>query len=104
LDRQGPRDSLLASIDRGLSAFGASVPIVVYFELKKSFGISRVEIPQHPELFVKTIENLFGVGVDVVRRAIRKELEASSGIKDLSDVDLATAMRRAYHKRLEQTI
>jgi hypothetical protein len=102
LDLQKPRDFFLESIDRGLNTFGASVPVVVYFELKKSFGISREEIPQHPDMFVKTVENLFGVGVEVVRRAIRKELEASSGIKDLSKQDLLTAMRRAYHKQLEQ--
>ncbi|MDG6997358.1 MAG: hypothetical protein JRN52_15685 [Nitrososphaerota archaeon] len=99
---QKPREAFLSSLDRALDTFGTSVRAVVYYELKKSFGVSREEIPLKPDLFANTIDNLFGVGVATVRHVILRELEASSQIKDLHKKDLVTAMRAAYHKRLEE--
>jgi hypothetical protein len=74
----------------------------VYFELEKLFGISREDIPLKPDLFVTTVDKLFGVGAVTVSRAIRRELETSSGIKDLCKKDLLTALRMAYHEQLEK--
>jgi hypothetical protein len=102
LDRLEPKEAFLASIDRALDTFGTTVRTVVYFELKRSFGAEREEIPQKPELFVNTIDKIFGVGSEVVARAIRSELEASSGIKGLGKQDLLVAMRTCYHKYLEE--
>jgi hypothetical protein len=51
---------------------------------------------------VATIEKLFGVGAVTVSRAIRKELEISSGIKGLREKDLLTALRTAYHEILQK--
>jgi hypothetical protein len=102
LGRKEDRDSFLSSIDRGLDSFGENVHVVVYFELKKSFGITREEIPIKPELFVKSVEKFFGVGAFAVSRSIRKELEETSGIKDLKSKDLLTALRLAYHEQLER--
>ena len=100
MDRHRSEDLFLSSIDRGLDTFGSNVRLVVYYELKNLFGITRDEIPLRPECFVKTIERLFGVGAKVVSRAIIKELEASSGVKDLSKKDLLTALRTAHHEHL----
>jgi hypothetical protein len=83
-----------------MDAFGSNTSVVVYFELKRLFGISREDIPEKPDLFVATIDELFGRGADVVSRVIRKELEASSGIKDLSKKDLLTVLRTAFHEQL----
>jgi hypothetical protein len=95
-------DFFLPSLDRALNAFGANVSIVVYFELRKLFGITREEIPQKLDLFVSTIDRLFGAGSVVVARVIRKELEASSGIKDLSKKDLLTALQTAYSEQFRR--
>jgi hypothetical protein len=100
LDRERARENFLASIDRGLDAFGSNVRLVVYFELNRLFGISREEIPLKPDRLVETIDELFGVGAFAVSRAILKELEASSGIKGLSQQNLLTALREAYHEQL----
>ena len=92
----------LCSIDKGLDAFGANVRIVVYHELERRHGLKREDIPRKPDLFVETIENLFGVGTAAVSRAIRRELEISSGIKDLGGGDLLYALRTAYHEQLRR--
>jgi hypothetical protein len=96
-----PREVFLSSIERALDTFGTSVRAVVYFELKRSFGVVREEIPQKPDSFVDAIDKIFGVGAAVVKKAILKELGASSGIQDLGNHDLTTAMRTAYHKQLQ---
>ena len=101
--REG-QDFFLAALDRGLNVFGENVHTVVYFELKRSFGITRDEIPAKPDLFLKAVEKVFGVGSVAVFRSILRELEASSGIQGLSRKDPLNAMRIAYHKQLERKI
>jgi hypothetical protein len=96
------REIFLSSIDRSLDTFGTSVRTVIYFEMKRSFGVTREDIPIKPELFVKTIEKIFGVGSATVERTVLKELEASTGVKDLSRQKLETAIRTAYHHQLEK--
>ena len=77
------------------------MPPLVYFELKRLYGVSRDEIPPKPDCLVKTLDKIFGAGAVLVRRDILKELESSSGIKDLSKQEIVSAMRRAYHAELE---
>ena len=99
---QQPADEFLSSLDRALERFGTSVRVVVYYQLEKSFGVSRSEVPLKPELFAATIEKLFGAGAATVRRFILKELETSSKIEGLRAKDLVTAMRTAYLWQLEK--
>ncbi|MDG7000303.1 MAG: hypothetical protein JRN15_14465 [Nitrososphaerota archaeon] len=101
---QQSAEAFALSLDRALERFGTSVRVIVYYELEKSFGISRVEIPKKPELFAATIEKLFGAGAATVRLFILKELESSYKIEGLRAKDLVTAMRTAYHKQLESMI
>ena len=102
MDRKQYLEVYLSSIDRGLDVFGSNVRLVVYYELEKTFGISREDIPLKPDLFVETIDKLFSVGALTVSRAICKELEASSGIKDLSTKNLLSALKMAYHVHMEK--
>jgi len=102
LDRNQSQNKFLSSIDRGLDAFGSNVRVVVYFELEKLHRITREQIPLKPELFVATINKLFGVGASTVSRAVCRELEKSSGISGLSSKDLLTAIRTAYHAYVQE--
>ena len=103
LEQYRSPSSFLEALDRGLDVFGANVHIVVYFEMNKMYGISREQIPLKPDLFVATIDKLFGMGSAAVSRAVRKELEATSGIQDLSKNDLLTAMRTAYKEQIRNS-
>ena len=99
MEKHHSQNPFLEALDRGLDVFGENVHTVVYFELRKTYGISREEIPTKPDLLVATIEKLFGMGSAAVSRAVRKELELSSGIADLSKKDLLTALRTAYREQ-----
>jgi hypothetical protein len=98
LDQKRSQEIFLSSIDRGLDAFGANVHTVVYFQLRSWFGISREDIPAKPELFVQTIDKLFGVGAGVVALAICTELEKRFGIDRLREKDLLKALRIVSNK------
>jgi hypothetical protein len=93
---------VLSSIDSGLDTFGKNVRIVVYFELNKFFGVSRENIVLKPEALAQTIEKIFGLGAKPVNRVILTKLEETTGIRGLSDHDLTTAIRTAYHSQLEK--
>ena len=99
---QEPREEFLSMLDRALDTFSTSVRVVVYYELEKSFGVKREDVPQKPDLFVDTVERLFGVGAVIVKRALMKELIASTGINDIGAKGLVNAMRVAYHKQLKE--
>lgn len=99
-DTRSRRELFLSSLDRALDTFGVNVHDVVYYKLREWYGVSRDDIPLKPELFVKTVDQFFGVGAAIVSRAIRKELEAQTGIKDLGTKDLLTALRTAYREQI----
>lgn len=100
--REEAREHVLASIDGALNPFGDSVRIVVYYELKKMFGVSREEIIVKPEKLDETLVRIFGTGAQVLRQAIFARLEKDSGIKNLSGNGLASAIRTVYHDKLEK--
>lgn len=102
LAREEAREHVLASIDSALTAFGDSVRVVVYYELERAFGVSRKEIILKPEKFDETLNNIFGVGSQVLRKTILNKLEESSMIKHLASQDLSTAIRTVYHDQLEK--
>ena len=93
MDQRRSKEVFLSSIDKGLDAFGGNVHAVVYYQLKGWFGISREDIPAKPDLFVQTIDKLFGVGAAAVSLAICRELQSKFGIDGLGEKDLLTVMR-----------
>ena len=101
MDRE-PREAFLSMLDRALDTFSTSVRVVVYYELEKSFGVKRQDIPEKLDLFVDTVDRLFGVGAVIVKRALMKELIACTVIKDIGAKGLVNAMRVAYHKQLKE--
>ena len=102
MTREGARDNVLASIDGALTTFGDSVRIVVYYELDKLFGVSREDVVLKPEKLDETINKIFGVGAQVIRKAIFARLEKDSGMKNLASQGLASAIRAVYHEKIEK--
>jgi hypothetical protein len=70
---------LLEAIDKALSSLGESIMQIIYFHLEKSFFIKRDEIPYRLGAFTQAIENIFGVGVDVLEILIVKKLYEEIG-------------------------
>lgn len=75
------RRILLEAIDEGLLTLGKSGREAIYFHLKNSYSLKKEEIPDKPEAFVKDLENLFGLGAEVVEKAIVKNLCLRLGLK-----------------------
>ena len=99
---QEPREEFLSMLDRALDTFSTSERVVDNNELEKTYGVKREDVPQKPDLLVDTVERLFGVGAVIVKRALMKELIASTGINDIGAKGLVNAMRVAYHKQLKE--
>ena len=94
------REKILECIDRGLDTFGANVRMVLYWKMEKDLNLRREDIPEKPETFTKSIENLFGAGSRIVERTLIKQLKQSSGIKSLPSDNLADTITE-LRKRLQ---
>ena len=65
-------ESLIESIDEGLSVIGESTKKIVYAYLERKFQMTRHDIPNRIEDFTKAIENIFGNGAKILELKIMK--------------------------------
>ena len=63
---------LREAIDEGLSLLGESAKQVVYFHLKKTFKMNRLDIPYRIEEFIDAIDRIFGTGAKILEIQIMK--------------------------------
>lgn len=70
---------LLEAIDKALSSLGESIMQIIYFHLEKSFHVKREEIPDRLGAFTQAVENIFGVGADVLEVLIANKLYEEIG-------------------------
>jgi len=90
-------DQFLVCVDTALDRYGESVKVVVYHALQNEFGLTRQDISSSPERLAIGLEKFFGVGSKPVEKAILHEMKEFSGIKDLDQRDLLTALKRVRH-------
>jgi CheY-like chemotaxis protein len=70
---------LLESIDEALASLGDSIKQTTHFHLEQSFSIRKEEIPHRIGAFAQALENIFGVGGDLVEIIILKKLYEKVG-------------------------
>jgi len=70
---------LLESVDEALSSLGESIKRTTYFHLEQSFDIRKDEIPHRISTFAHALENIFGVGGDLIETMILKKLYEKVG-------------------------
>ena len=94
--RHDPHDQvhkkILQYIDIGLDSFGENVRVVLYWKMERELGLMRENIPARPEIFVKSLQMMFGAGTRIVERTLIKEIKRSSGILNLPSDNLADAI------------
>ena len=90
-------DQFLFCIDQALDTYGGTVKTVVYHALEKEYGLPRGSIPGTPETFVFGLEKFFGMGSKPVERTIIRKMETFSGLKDLGQDDVVTALKKVRH-------
>jgi len=66
--------SLLEAVDDGLSPLGAIAKQAVYIHLKGKFNINKEDIPNRIDEFAAAIEEIFGVGAQLIEIQIMKSL------------------------------
>jgi len=72
---------LLEAIDEGLEVLGEGGKYMVFFYLERKHSIRKHDIPRNPEAFVKGLEEIFGVGTDVLERIILKRICSKMGLR-----------------------
>jgi hypothetical protein len=70
---------LLEAIDQGLSSLGDSAKEAVYFYLKRTFSIEKLDIHNKIGEFANAIEEIFGLGAKILEIQIIKCLYEKVG-------------------------
>lgn len=65
---------LLEAVDDGLSPLGSIAKQAVYIHLKKKFNINKEDIPNRIDEFTTAIEEIFGVGAQLIEIQVMKSL------------------------------
>jgi hypothetical protein len=92
-------ERILASIDKGIDAFGPSVKNVLYYRFTSIYNSKRQEILRKPELFTESLRTFFGERSFHVEDAIVASLIDTF---HLTDVTYADSLTRAIHEAVKQ--
>jgi len=81
----------LSSINRAFSKFGENKGSLVLSKFETDYDLSRNDILDHPELFSRTLQNIFRFGSSYVEKGVISELVEEftlpqKNYKRLSDV------------------
>ncbi len=100
---------LLEAVDEGLSSLGDSAKHAIYFHLKKTFKISKRDIPYKIEEFADALEKIFGLGAKPLEVLIMKHLyEKVGGVveypkhEDLVFTEYVVAVKQSFLKKKKQ--
>ena len=66
---------LLEAVDSTFSMLGDSTKQILYFHLKNSFGVNKEAIPHNLEVFINSLEQLFGQGALILEARIMETLQ-----------------------------
>jgi hypothetical protein len=66
--------AFLEAMDEGFLILGESGREAIYFHLKKECSAKREEFADKPEILVDGLAKIFGVGAQVIEKAILKSL------------------------------
>jgi len=98
---------LLEAVDEGLSSLGDSAKQAVYFHLKKTFNISKRDIPYKIGEFADAMEKTFGLGSKFLEILIMKRVyekigqvfEYNQERKDLIFTEYVEAAKQSFLKK-----
>jgi len=96
---------LFEAVDDGLKAvLGETGREVVYYHLQRVYGLRKESIPEHPEVFIEFLNKLFGIGAEIIERAILKKLCLKLGIghETSENVKLIDLIRKFKHQNKQE--
>jgi hypothetical protein len=81
-DSDSPFKELFSSaVDRAMLLLGETGRQATYYHLEKAFGIKRNMWHKNPQRFADALEKIFGLGAQLILKAIVKELYSNIGLK-----------------------
>jgi hypothetical protein len=83
---------VISSIDEALSRFGQSVSSVVYWKFHFDTKLAKEDILRRPDLFGKTIRDIFKDGSFVLEQAIVNQLRMEFNLPTRNYKDLEDAL------------
>jgi len=83
-------EALLESVDSGLLLLGENTRKVIYLHLERNLKIRREEIALRFEEFKKALEDMFGLGAELINAAIIKELQTKLDLEEKGDFELTS--------------
>ncbi len=94
------RKAFSLAADKAMLLLGDSGRRAVYYHVEKSFGLRRGEWHEKPELFEEVLRRIFGVGAELLFRAIAFELYSNLGLEfDLKGkIDFSYIIRQAERR------
>jgi hypothetical protein len=88
---------LFEAVDEGLLVLGKSGRNAVYFHLQSLYSLKKEDALEKPDVFVKSLRKIFGIGAGVIEKAILKSLYDKLGLdyKENKNWDFATYLNEA---------
>lgn len=71
---------LFEAVDEGLLVLGESGRNAVYFHLQNLYSLKREDISGKPEAFVENLRKIFGMGAEIIEKAILRSLYCKLGL------------------------
>lgn len=99
------RQVFFEAVDEGLLVLGESGRNAVYFHLQKLYSLRREDISSKPEAFMESLRKIFGVGAEVIERAILKSLYRKLGLnyKEKEQYNFVTCLNDAKHVAVQKS-
>jgi len=82
----------MKSIEKGFSRFDESRSRLVFQKFEMDYNLTKDDVFRNPELFSRTIKNIFRFGSSYVERDIITQLKQSFSIPDRAYTDLPDAV------------
>lgn len=90
---------IVECVDAGLKQLGQSLSQIVYFYLKKNFGIKKEEIPNNPEAFSQMLQSIFGAGANLIEEQIVHKIQEKFKLCLNSNTGLVEAIQTAKKRK-----
>ncbi|MEM2106113.1 MAG: hypothetical protein QXV21_06605 [Candidatus Bathyarchaeia archaeon] len=96
--------ALVEAVDEGLLMLGESGREVVYFHFKHYYGFTKEDVPSNPQILVRCLEKIFGLGARAVERDILKSLYRKLGLEyvERKDFDFMEYLNEARAQLKEE--
>jgi hypothetical protein len=73
---------LLRCIERGLQKFDSKLCPIVFSKFEVDYGLSKEDIIRSPDLFLRTLQQIFRFGSQYVEKEIVKEIKMEFGFEN----------------------